>query len=348
VSGGSLCTALIYASNGYAWPSSDQFLATTVPQVRDFLSQHSLRQEITRQLLKKPHYWLKKGGNQLASLLSEIWGITANMQLIADHPRWIINATCYETRKNWRFMSRRMGDPDFGYVMSPDISLAEAVAASAAHPFIGPLSFDVTRYKDQWVDYAPGSQTVTQPIQPTAKHLLLWDGGLYDNLGIESLMKPGGKLRAGIDFLIVSDASAPISLPNYWLGYPSIRRMYDITAYQTQSLRTRMVMDYLLNNTDTGRYIKLGRSADYILSNAHKHDEIEGVQRHTLPDDALQLAATMKTEDTLMPKDKFDVVFRHGFETADLILYAHSGSVAFELKGFNMLTHSPMSHESRP
>ena len=37
----------------------------------------------------------------------------------------------------------------------------------------------------------------------------MWDGGVYDNLGVESLFKNGEIARKECDFLIVSDASAP-------------------------------------------------------------------------------------------------------------------------------------------
>src|SRR5690606_25121788 len=96
----------------------------------------------------------------------------------------------------------------------------------------------------RWEKYVQGSQKETYNITPKYKKLLLWDGGLYDNLGTEALMKTGSKLRPGVDFLIVSDASAPISVPRYWLGYPSLRRMADIMATQVQSLRTRIIMDF--------------------------------------------------------------------------------------------------------
>jgi hypothetical protein len=41
----------------------------------------------------------------------------------------------------------------------------------------------------------------------------LWDGGVYDNLGLEALYKIGEGLDGEIDFLIVSNASASIPLP---------------------------------------------------------------------------------------------------------------------------------------
>lgn len=336
VSGGSLGTALIYAANDFQWPSSQTYLSKVVPEIRQFLSDHSLVREVRSQLLRKPSAWLRRGGNKLSHVLSTSWGITPSIQRIADHPRWIINATTYETRKNWRYMSRRMGDPDFGYVMNPDIPLAEAVAASAAHPMIGPIMIDTSPF--HWVGYVKGSRTETHSIIPPYRKLLLWDGGLYDNLGTEALMKPGSHLRRGIDFLIVSDASTPMSVPKYWLGYPSLRRMTDIMANQVQSLRTRIIMDFLMNEPMKGRYIKLGNHADYILNNAKKERDIISLSSQTLSDKQIEPVRQIRTEDTRMPIDKFDLVFRHGFEVADLTLYAHgSDDDGYGFKGFESI-----------
>ena len=337
VSGGSLAAALIYAANDYRWPSSQAYLSTVIPEIRRFLPNHNLARELKCQLFSSPWAWLRRGGNKLARVLSSQWGMQTSIQTVPDHPRWIINATCYETFMNWRFMSRRMGDNDFGYVMNPDIQLAAAVAASAAHPMIGPATMDTTQY--HWEQYLPGSTTETCIITPKYEQLLLWDGAVYDNLGVEALTKPGTKLRRGVDFLIVSDASAPIKLPRYWLSYPSAKRLYDITARQVNSLRTRLVMDFLVKEPTKGRYLKLGNHADYILSKAHKVHDLLKIRPQTLPADRIQWVRNIKTEDTDFDTEMFDLVYRHGYEIADLTLYAHgSDQDGYAFKGYSGLT----------
>ncbi len=336
VSGGSLATALIYASNDYQWPSSRVYIERVVPQIRQFLPKHNLVRDIRSLLYRDPPAWLRQGGNKLAALLSSSWGIQASMQAIVDHPRWIINATCHETTRNWRFMRRRMGDHEFGYVMNPEVPLAKAVAASAAHLFIGPVTIDTSQF--QWVQYERGSNKDTYRIVPGYKKLSLWDGALYDNLGAEALMKPGSHLRQGVDFLIVSDASTPMKLPRFWLSYHNVRHVYDITANQVRSLRARIVMDFLVNRPTGGRYFKLGRDAGYILDKARKTSDIETLHSQTLPDDAIGRVRNFKTEDTCMTTEKFDLIFRHGYEIADLTLYAHgSADDGYEFTGYASL-----------
>ena len=336
VSGGSLATALIYASNDYRWPSSQVYLDQIVPEIRRFLPRHNLVREISSLLFRSPSTWLRRGGNKLAALLLSTWGIQASMQAIADYPRWVINATCYETAKNWRFMSRRMGDYKFGYVMNPEVPLAQAVAASAAHPLIGPVTIDTAQF--QWEAYVTGSNTDTRSIRPKYKKVSLWDGAVYDNSGDEALIKSNSQLREGIDFLIVSDASAPIKEPKYWLGYPSARRMYDITANRAQSLQTRSTMGFLVNQPTKGRYFKLGNHADYILDRACKSSDIASLRPQTLPKDKIDEVRSFETEDTSMTIEKFDFIFRHGFEVADLTLYAHgSADDGYEFKRYASL-----------
>ncbi len=158
------------------------------------------------------------------------------------------------------------------------------------------------------------------------KKVSLWDGAVYDNSGDEALIKPNSYLREGVDFLIASDASAPIKEPKYWLGYPSARRMYDITASRAQTLNTRSTMDFVVNQPTKGRYFKLGNHASYILKQAHKTSDIAILCPQTLPKDKVAEVRSIETEDTSMTIEKFDLIFRHGFEVADLTLYAHGSA----------------------
>ena len=336
VSGGSLAAALIYAANDYCWPSSQTYLSKVIPEIRRFLAEHNLARELRSQILRNPSTWFRRGSNGLTQVLSSKWGIRPSIQAIPDHPRWIINATCYETSKNWRFMSRRMGDYDFGNTMNPDVPLALAVAASAAHPLVGPVTIDTTPF--QWERFQPGSSKETYSITPKYGKVSLQDGAFYDNLGTEALMKfdPKLRLRSGVDFLIVSDASTPISAPKYWLGHPSLLRTFDITAKQAHSLRTRLVMNFLINEPTKGRYLKLGNRAEYILKQANKVHDLAELCPQTLPDDKINTVRSIDTLDTNMTAEKFDLIFRHGYEIADLTLYAHgSDEDGYDFKGYS-------------
>jgi NTE family protein len=100
-------------------------------------------------------------------------------------PEWSINGTTAETGKRFRFKRHDLGDYILGYAPSQDFPLAEAMAVSAAFPGgIGPLVIDTDDYewkKRPWSGGLDSIQTVTLPYS----HLHLYDGGVYDNLGLE-------------------------------------------------------------------------------------------------------------------------------------------------------------------
>ncbi len=102
-------------------------------------------------------------------------------------PRWLINATCYETGKNWRFECFRMGDYVFGYSSNIDLPAADGVAASAGFPgLIGALALSTQRRR--WFRY----------VKKEAGSLLADAAAQFDQKPIEpgvSLCSPLGRRR---------------------------------------------------------------------------------------------------------------------------------------------------------
>src|SRR5260370_1226491 len=149
-----------------------------------------MRRGMNRQFwrsLRKPWLLLAGRAKVVSESMRALWGLSVALQDVSESPRWIINATTYETGKNWRFIPRRMGDYGIGYVAHPKLLLAEAVAASAAFPgLIGPLAL---RTKDfEWARFdATGNLVPVAP--PSVDKVTLWDGGVYDNLSVEALFK---------------------------------------------------------------------------------------------------------------------------------------------------------------
>jgi hypothetical protein len=70
----------------------------------------------------------------LADFLTRKWGVEGKLAELPDLPIWSINATCFETGWNWRFLKREMGDWPFGRHSRPPFSIAEVAASSAAVP----------------------------------------------------------------------------------------------------------------------------------------------------------------------------------------------------------------------
>lgn len=322
VSGGSLCAALVFAATNYRWPSSAGFQEEVVPYLRDLLTTEDLQRQLLWKVLLSPHYLFRGRANALAELLERTWKIEGRLPDLPDQPRWIINATCHETGKRWRFEKKRMGDYVFGQVEYPDVAISQAVAASSAVPFaIGPLTLDTRPYK--WCRY--GNNQTLEAAKPAEKRIHLWDGALYDNLGVEALVKMGEQYRNDeIDFLIVSDASPSLASQSYWPWQRRARRLYDMTSNQVQALKTREVMSRLKRQDPPGGYFKIGRSATYILEQSGRGAEIAQVKSRVLADTEIMQARDMGLSLRRLSSFQFDCLFNHGFEVANFTLYAYN------------------------
>lgn len=101
-----------------------------------------------------------------------------------EGPRFVINATNLQSLVLWRFSRPYAADYRVGTIESPEISLADAVAASSAFP---PL-LAPARFKFQEADFKPGSGEDLQRPPYTTRPILA-DGGVYDNLGLETAWK---------------------------------------------------------------------------------------------------------------------------------------------------------------
>jgi len=210
-----------------------------------------------------------------------------------------------------------MGDYIVGYVEKPNIPLSEVMAASAGFPvFIGPYSLKTGNYR--WIP----SKYSGENWQPPVNQILhLWDGGVYDNFGLESIFKPdnGGTLCEGVDFLIVSNASDSIGLQvrENEMSIKNLKRILDISMDQVAALRSRSVMDFI-KRTGQGMYIKIGNSAESIATASGSPEE----QKLKLISLCLssEQANNAKTYPTTLKKPSetdCQMLLRHGYEVAD-------------------------------
>ena len=178
VSGGSLVVGLIICQNEQRWPSSEEFLNTVLPNVQARLTTATLQWSYAWRSIAFPWRLVRGRAHVLADQLEAQWGTYGSMRDLPETPRWVVNATCYETGRNWRFCQRRMGDYKTNYVLKPATLIADAIAASAAVPgAIGPLAIRSDDY--DWHCYENGHPVAgSTPM----KRYALWDGDVYDNL----------------------------------------------------------------------------------------------------------------------------------------------------------------------
>jgi NTE family protein len=108
----------------------------------------------------------------------------ADLQDLPDKPRFVINATNLQTGSLWRFSKPYMADWKIGMVHDPKVSLADAVAASSAFPpVLSPMRLELDP-----ADWALEDRGKLHE-QPYTSDVVLSDGGVYDNLGLETAWK---------------------------------------------------------------------------------------------------------------------------------------------------------------
>lgn len=99
-------------------------------------------------------------------------------------PRFVLNATNLQSGVLWRFSRPYMADWRVGVVENPTVRLAKAVAASSAFPpVLSPVTLDLDPQ-----DFKPGSGTDLTGDE-FRDEIFLTDGGVYDNLGLETAWK---------------------------------------------------------------------------------------------------------------------------------------------------------------
>jgi NTE family protein len=338
-SGGTLCTGLVHTLNGFKWPTSTDYIEKVVPEARRLLTTKDLQRALIVRTLTSLWQIFETRSDDLSALMQEHWGITASLKDLPQRPRWMINATCHETGKNWRFERFRMGDYVFGYSHDTDMPLSDAMAASAGFPgAVGPLILDARErswFKYERAEPEQGSaledaetqrKWQTKPIKPAFSKVHLWDGGIYDNHGLEGVHDFVTGWRKNVDFLIVSDAAGRPKPAKYKRGVNALKRIVtDIMMDQIRSLRSRAILERLINHgdVDQGSFLQTGNTCRYVLAGAGRGEEADQLCKGTLSDEDANRAANMPTVIRKLKRKEFELLFRHGFEVADYTLYAY-------------------------
>ena len=122
-----------------------------------------------------------------------------------------------------------------GRLDKPDLPLSTAVTASSAFPpFLSPLALALPKgsFAD-WPDQTAGAGGIIDPA-PFRERVLLSDGGVYDNHGLEPIVKR-------YITLLVSDGGAPFARTPQIAVDPirQLQRVFDVTDSQVRSLRRR-------------------------------------------------------------------------------------------------------------
>ncbi|MDI1301003.1 MAG: patatin-like phospholipase family protein [bacterium] len=325
VSGGSLILGLLLQEAGMKWPTSSQYLEDVLPALQQKLCTRGLMGGMLRQLYH-PRNWrfLASRANLVAGALREEWGIAGCLADLPEIPEWSINGTTAETGKRFRFKRDDLGDYVLGYAAAQYFPLAEAIAVSAAFPGgVGPLVIDSSDYEWQkrgWLE----SRDSAKPVRLPYAKLHLYDGGVYDNLGLEPFFDAGkGQLKAVLaasTAIIVSDAGAPLSRGfSYFRMNPwRMKRVADIMSDQSRALRVRTFVSYLQRDLGRGSYLYIGEPVS-----------------NTSPCTSAGYAAEFPTTLKCLNRLEFEALVSHGYLVAakNHSLFGLTGEVSLPFAG---------------
>lgn len=333
VSGGSLVTAAVMSAGSMRWPSSALYLERIFPELRQLLTTRdlfSLRALGWCGVARHRSHVLRHRAEILTDLLDRQWNIKANLSDLPETPTWWINTTCIETGKNWRFSKREMGDWRFGRHYEPHFALARAVAASAAVPYaIGALRFDLPNAG--WYRTDPASRKPLEAASPSLAAVNLWDGGAYENLGLEPVYKSDRGL-VDCDFLICSDASGPLAMAsptplvaNLLNGRLATPRLFSIASDQIRALRSRMLIGAITRGEVQGVLVRMGNSNRNLDLKADRFASPSDYDAFSSEDD-VESVANYPTDLNAVTPESFDRISRHGYEVAERTLSIYQAS----------------------
>jgi NTE family protein len=200
-------------------------------------------------------------GNRIAASYRKYLFGRATLQDLPDEPRFVFNATNLQSGVLWRISKPYMADYRVGRVTQPQqLDLALTVAASSAFPpFLSPVALSFAES-----DFTPGSGADLQR-PPYTTRVLLTDGGVFDNLGLDAAWN--------YSTVLVSDGSGGPAKPrpnppvNWAL---QINRIFAIVTPQAPLMRKRQVISAFVSGARHGTYwgARSNLAKDYALTDA--------------------------------------------------------------------------------
>jgi NTE family protein len=193
--------------------------------------------------------WVTINDKIVAAYRKSLYG-DATLQDLPDDtagPRFVINATNVQSGAIMRFSRPYIADYRVGRADSPTVPLAVAVAASSAFPPV--LSPARLKLPDDAMKRMAGADLFQKPY---TTDIVLTDGGVYDNLGLETVWKE-------YKTVIVSDGGGQMAAEpdpkGDWVRHSL--RVNDLIDNQVRALRKRLVVGSLVRKERSGVYWRM-------------------------------------------------------------------------------------------
>ncbi|WP_281004496.1 patatin-like phospholipase family protein [Noviherbaspirillum massiliense] len=247
VSGGSITAAVL----GMKWQNlrfingiASNLIREVIDPIRRF-AQHTvdIPSIITGTLLPGT------ASDRVARAYSEyLYGDETLQSLPDDPPRFVINAANIQSGALVRFSKPYIRDYKVGEIRNPAVSLAMAVTASSAFPPV--LSPAVMKFTPNAFSPVNNEMLASEEFR---KQMVLSDGGVYDNLGLETVWKR-------LDTVLVSDAGMKFAPDHHpaedWVRHS--RRVLELIDNQVRGLRKRQLISAFQAGLRRGCYWGIG------------------------------------------------------------------------------------------
>jgi NTE family protein len=302
VSGGSIVAAAL----GLAWAKLD-FDAAGVARAFDTQVVEPVR-KMAGQTIDVPSVLtglLTRGSisdKVTAAYRSHLFG-ASTLQDLPARPRFIINATSVQSKALWRFSREYMGDYRVGKIAYPSVELAVAVTASSAFPpFLSPVEL---KFAD--ADYTAGTGLDLQR-DPFTTDVFLTDGGVYDNLGLETAWKRCRTVLVSDGGGLTADEARP---DRDWARHSY--RILGLLDNQVRDLRKRQLIGSFQDGARLGAYWGIRTDiANYGLADSLPFPLADSMRLAATPTRLAAIDATLQQQ-----------IINWGYAVADAALRAH-------------------------
>ncbi|MDB5296195.1 MAG: putative esterase of the alpha-beta hydrolase superfamily [Phycisphaerales bacterium] len=221
-------------------------------------------------------------------------------------PRFVFCATNVQSGALFRFSKPFVGDYRIGGTQHLEFPLAVAVAASSAFPPI--LSPVTIKWDGPPFARKPDDRIADLNFPPYTTELVLTDGGVYDNMGLETAWK-------NYKTVLVSDAGLKMAAepkPKADWAQHSLR-VLDLIDNQVRSLRKRQLVQSYIDGQRKGAYWGIRTDiADYGLADPMPAPFAR----------SLELAA-VKTRLKRVDEETQERLINWGYAVCDAALRAH-------------------------
>ena len=229
---------------------------------------------------------------------------SATLQDLPDKAQFVFNATNVQSAALFRMTKANLRDYRVGRVDRPTIKLAQAVAASSAFP---PVLSPVMMKFPEGTFLPEDGNDLHRP--PFTTELVLSDGGVYDNMGLEPAWKH-------FQTILVSDGgqkTGPEEHPPHDWAWHGLR-INSLIDNQVRSLRKRALIDSYTANQRQGTYWGIGTNIeDYQLP-----DRLDGFPH----EDTLQIAALATRLKAMTDADQVRII-NWGYAVCDAAMRTH-------------------------